>query len=221
VAVVANSEGLKQLALCTAANLPVKVIPNGVDVQQFHPAAATPAGLEVLCVARLIPRKGLHHLVEAMPLVSEARLTIAGSGTEQENLEALAARLGVGERVRFLGAVPHGDLPEVYRAASVFVLPSMNEGVSNTVLEAMASGLPVLLTDTGGTSELLASGENGFLIDATPESIARALQHYLREPQLEERQAAASRKRAESMSWAAAAQAYVELFDQHFARGSS
>lgn len=215
-AVVANSEGLKSLALQTAPRQSIAVIPNGVDTAAFHPASDPPEGLHILSVARLIPRKGLHHLIAAVAQLPDARLTIVGGGTEGPALEALVCSLGVEERVTFAGAVPHEDLPARYRSASVFVLPSLNEGMSNTVLEAVASGLPVLLTDTGGTRELLSDGENGFLIDAEPSAIAAALSRYRENPALLRSHGKASRARAEHFSWAAAAEAYMQLFHDCF-----
>lgn len=220
-AVLANSEGLRTLAHQTAPDQAIAVIPNGVDTSRFSPAASRPERLEILTVARLIPRKGLSSLIEAMPLLPEsARLSIAGDGTQRAELEALARRLGVSERVRFLGALPHASLPEIYRASSVFVLPSQNEGMSNTVLEAMASGMPVVLTDTGGTKELLDDGKNGFRIAMNaPDSIAAALRRYLDDPSLIETHGTASRKRAEARSWSATALAYAEQFERCFGKG--
>ncbi len=124
---------------------------------------------------------------------------------------------GLAGRVRFQGALPNADLPAIYRAASVFVLPSLNEGMSNTVLEAMACGLPVVLTDTGGTSELLEDGRNGYLIEMeSAASIAQVLRRYLEQPDLLALHGAESRQRAEARSWRATADAYAMLFEQHF-----
>lgn len=217
-AVVANSEGLRTLALNTAPHQRIPVIPNGVDTARFHPAPQLPATLEILTVARLIPRKGIHHLISALSLLPPGvRLTIAGSGTERESLERLARQQGMGAQVRFLGPLPNGALPEVYRTASVFVLPSLNEGMSNTVLEAMASGLPLVLTDTGGTQELLSDGVNGFVVEKEcAASIASALRRYVEQPELLAQHGAESRRRAGERSWSATAQAYAALFEEHF-----
>jgi len=218
-AVVANSEGLRALALSSAPHQRIPVIPNGVDTRRFHPAPHLPAPLEILTVARLIPRKGIHHLISALSLLPPGvRLTIAGSGTERESLERLAHQQGLSTQVRFLGPLPNETLPEVYRAASVFVLPSLNEGMSNTVLEAMASGLPLVLTDTGGTQELLSDGLNGFVVEKEcAASIASALRRYMEQPELVARHGAESRRRAGERSWGATAQAYAGLFREHFA----
>ena len=217
-AVVANSAGLRSLALESAPGQAISVIPNGVDTRTFYPADSLPPTFEILTVARLIPRKGLNHLINALALLPDyCSLTIIGSGTEGDALKKQARDLQIEDRVRFLGAMPHEWLPKHYRAASVFVLPSLNEGMSNTVLEAMASGLPVVLTRTGGTDELLTDGENGFAIEqGNATDIVRALRQYLKDDTLLQRHGAESRKRAEAQSWATAAGDYAELFDRYF-----
>ena len=212
-AVVANSAGLRELALRSAPRQGIGVIPNGVDTVRFHPAVACAHAMALLCVARLIPRKGIEDIIHALALLPDASLTVVGTGPAESELRALATRLGVGDRVRWLGQVDHAGLPPIYREASVFVLPSRNEGMSNTVLEALASGLPVLLTATGGTEELLREGENGFTIRAGhPEDIATRIAHYAAHPDERVRHGNASRALAETMSWRAVADAYVHVY---------
>ncbi|MBI1320191.1 MAG: glycosyltransferase [Candidatus Hydrogenedens sp.] len=219
-AVVANSAGLRGLAQKSAPGQPIGVVPNGVDTTRFapDPARTAGAGLRLLCVSRLIPRKGIDSLLHAMVMLNPGvRLEIIGSGAQEDALKALSSSLGVSSRVTFSGALPHADLPERYRSADLFVLPSHNEGMSNTVLEAMASGLPVLLTDTGGTGELLRPGVNGALIEAgNPAHIAEQIQGYLGQGDRLAREGAAARATAERFSWQATAEAYAALFDQHF-----
>lgn len=217
--VVANSVGLHLLANKTAADQMIEVIPNGVDTERFHPPLSPAEGFEILCVARLIPRKGIADLIRAVAqLPPAARLTVIGDGTERDNLKLLAEGLGIAERVRLLGALTHDALPPHYRAAHVFALPSKNEGMSNTVLEAMASGLPLVLTDTGGTAELLEPGVNGVMVPMSdPAALARALMRYLEEPELARAHGAVSRRKSEAMGWKASAEAYLKLFEQHFA----
>lgn len=218
--VVANSVGLSTLAKLSAPEQRIEVIPNGVDTDCFHPSPAAPDGFEILCVARLIPRKGIADLIRAVAaLPPVARLSLIGDGTEGESLKLLAAGLGISERVRFLGSLPHNELPAHYRAAHVFALPSTNEGMSNTVLEAMASGLPLVLTDTGGTAELLEAGANGFVAPmGDPAGLARALLRYLEDPELARAHGARSRQKAESMRWKQSADAYLRLFERHFTK---
>jgi len=221
-AVVANSAGLRELALQTAPQQMIQVFPNGVDIERFAPARkpAEESGLRLLCVSRLIPRKGIDDLLRALALLdSRVYLDIAGGGKQEQELRALCTSLGLDSRVRFLGIVPHEDLPARYQAADLFVLPSHNEGMSNTVLEALASGLPLLLTPTGGTAELLEPGVNGSLIQpGNPASIAAAVSQYLKEPEQIAAQGAASRAKAMLFSWDAVAKAYANLMRERFAR---
>lgn len=217
-AVVANSDGLRRLALETAPNQKIDVIPNGVDTDTFFPAKTPrPDGsLKVLCVARLIPRKGIDYLIEAFATLPDAsaQLTLVGKGNHEDDLKNLVDALGLNKRVAFLGEVRHEDLPAIYRDHDVFVLPSLNEGMSNTVLEAMASGLPLILTDTGGTRELMEDGVNGRVIAMrSADAIADALRAYTLQPEMLRLHGHASRCRAESMSWASVATAYRKIYD--------
>lgn len=156
-AVVANSEGLRELALESSPDQEIGVIHNGIDISEFEPSFGTHDVLKVLCVSRLIERKGVRFLIEAIGRLKNERveLTLIGDGNCEEELKELANGLGVSDRVMFKGYVNHDSIGEIYRNSDLFVLPSQNEGMSNALLEAMASGLPVIVTDTGGTSELL------------------------------------------------------------------
>lgn len=213
--VVANSEELRDLALQSAPNQPIDVIYNGVDTEEFSPGPRDAEGLRVLCVSRLIPRKGIEFLLRALPLLdnAEVRLTIAGTGSQQQELEALAEDLGIRGTVDFRGYVDHDELPPLYRDHDVFVLPSTNEGMSNTALEAMASGLPVILTDTGGAKALLRHGENGFLVrKRSPEDIAEALRTHLSDKTLRAQHGNRSRDIALTKSWRSTAERYAEFY---------
>ncbi|NTW14904.1 MAG: glycosyltransferase family 4 protein [Candidatus Moranbacteria bacterium] len=219
-AVVSNSEGLRELAGKTSPNLDIPVIPNGVDTGQFKPESRTSSdGFRILAVSRLTPRKGIRFLIRAMRPLREAypdrglELLIAGGGDEEESLKALAVTEGVSDVVRFLGRVPHDGLPQVYRDSDVFCLPSLNEGMSNTVLEAIASGLPIVATVTGGTEELVRDGENGFFVAMeSPEDLAEKLGRLVADPALRARMGEASRAHAETMSWSSVAGRYADLY---------
>jgi L-malate glycosyltransferase len=216
--VVANSEGLRELALRTAPAQPIRVIPNGVDVETFRPAASKrTGGLRVLCVSRLIERKGIEYLLRAMAELRGApcTLTLAGTGNLESHLRALCQTLGIGDAVRFLGFVPHEQIVPVYQEHDVFVLPSLNEGMSNTVLEAMACGMPVLMTNTGGASELIEDGANGYLFEArSPKAVADKLRRYLGDPSLAAAHGARARQIAERRSWSGVADAYRSLYTE-------
>ncbi len=218
-AVVANSDGLRDLALQTDS-VQIGVIPNGVDTEEFTPAEAL--ALEwprLMCVSRLIGRKGIDYLIRAMPMIiarrPEATLSIVGEGNLEADLRALARDIKVDKAVRFMGRVEHGDISKHYRAADIFVLPSKNEGMSNTVLEAIASGLPIVSTTVGGNSTLVKNDENGFLVEpADSEALADAVLRIAAAPELARKMGERSRHIAETMSWRNVAAAYVRLYRQ-------
>lgn len=184
------------------------VIPNGVREEALQaPADAAakrrelglpPEAPVVGAVSRLAWKKGIAHLVEAAPrlleAVPEARVVIAGDGALRGELEAQAAALGVGERVIFLGARP--DSIELMAAFDVFVLPSVIEGMSNALLEAMAVGRPVVATDVGGNPEVVVDGETGFLVSpGDPRHLASSVIKLLQAPELAAEMGAAGRRR--------------------------
>lgn len=164
-AVVANSSGLKDLALSSHSDIDIEVIPNGVDVDHFARSERMtfmPKGvLRVVSVGRLIERKGFDVVISAMEGFKNISLTIIGEGPEKQSLIELARKKGVD--VDFVGAVSHDDMVHYYHQSDVFVLASKNEGMSNAMLEAMASGLPVLTTRTGGVEEMCRISADGFV----------------------------------------------------------
>jgi glycogen synthase len=211
--VISNSDGLRDLALETCPGLEMPVIPNGVDTNTFFPAS-TPhesGSVKVLVVSRLTPRKGIRFLIRSLPsLPDHVRLVIAGGGGEKANLDEIAEGLGVSDRIDFRGLVPREKTPDVYRECDIFCLPSLSEGMSNSVLEAIASGLPIVATVTGGTEELVKDGENGFFVKMeSPEDLAEKIGKLASDPGLRSKMGAASRRRAESMSWKKVAEQYI------------
>ncbi len=198
----------------------VTYVPNGVDLNTFKPGPPIPdAGpLHVICVARLIERKGQHHLLQAVKrLVDESiavRLSLVGTGDAQAECEALAQRLGVAQQVEFAGYVPREHIPARVAAAHVFALPSYNEGMAIAALEAMAAGLPVVLTRTGGTDELVEEGVNGLTFDwADVDQLTAHLRRLATDRALARRMGVASRTRAMQFSWDVIAERYLQLFN--------
>lgn len=215
---IANSQGLKELALKSSPKEEIGVIYNGIKIDEFLPGTEKPTNtFNILSVCRLTERKGINYLIDAMEKIlknySKARLVLAGEGDQMENLKTQAKELSISDQVKFLGRVSHEEISKIYQEAHVFVLPSLNEGMSNTMLEALSSGLPIVATDTGGTKELVTEGKNGSIIKMKDsDDIARKIQHLIKNPELRNSMGEESRKKAESMSWQKVAQEYIELY---------
>ncbi len=214
-AVVGNSAGLCELARNFTPGLEVLEIPNGVDTACFAPGVRGEAeGCELLFVGRLAPQKGVDVLLRALALIPKGwRLRIAGDGPEGARLSALAIQLGLGERVQFLGWTQRECLPGMYRSADVFVFPSYDEGMPNVVLEALASGLPIVATRIAGNEQLVEDGANGALVPAgEPEVFAKRLLPLILDRDLRRAMGARSREIAvERFSWGRSAEQYERL----------
>lgn len=170
--VIPNSLGITKLAKMTDPNQSMEIIENGVDTEKFHPKSEGKSYSPIifLSTSRLTPRKGIHHLIEAFAVaVKHARvpleLYLVGDGEQRTMLEERVKELGIEGQVKFLGRINHVELSVIYQQAHVFVLPSKNEGMSNAALEALASGLPLVVSGTGGMEELVTDGKNGLFID--------------------------------------------------------
>jgi glycosyltransferase involved in cell wall biosynthesis len=184
----------------------IEVSYNAVDPERA--AVAAPPGLReqlggsatgtlVLTPARLDAQKGHRVLLEAATEVPDACFLLAGEGPEREGLEARARELGVEDRVRFLGR--REDVPQLLAAADLFALPSLYEGSSLAVLEAMAAGTPVVSSAIGGTDELIEDGRSGLLVPpGDAEALAAALRRALDDRELREALATRARERVDA-----------------------
>lgn len=212
-AITINSPLLTEFAVELGADAGViEWIPNGVrlpdqvatDLERHVPLAA--------CVSNLRPLKGLETLIDAVALLDEPlTIHIFGSGALLGELTERAARAGVADRFVFRGSVD--DVPAQLADFQFAVHPSHGEGMSNAILEEMSVGLPIVATDVGATSQLVADGENGLLVqpgDAV--ALAHALTVMATSPALRKRAGAVSCARAADMSWDSCAQRYESLY---------
>lgn len=214
---LAVSEAMKRdmVALGITAER-IRVHHTGVDLDRFRPcdrAAAKAewgvAGPLVVSLGALIPRKGHEIVIEAVAALPHAMLLIAGEGPERGRLEAQIARLGVADRVRLLGALPHEALPALLGAADVMALASSSEGLANAWVEALACGAPVVITDAGGAREVVTTPAAGRVVARSAEAFAGAITEMLATPpEAETVRAAATR-----FTWPANAAA----LDEHLA----
>lgn len=179
----------------------IDVIPMGVDLTvTFTPQAQVRSPHEILFVGRLVYGKGADVLLEAMPCIlarhPEATLTLVGDGPEKVSLHDTVLRLGLGERVRFVGALSHASLPQHYRGAALLVLPSREEGFGLVLVEAMGCGCPVAASDLPAVRVLLEDGACGGLFrPGDSDDLARVVCELLADPQLVLKQADETRRR--------------------------
>ena len=195
----------------------------GLDADLFRPydrkmcrdQLGLPRSVPVLAtVGALIPRKGQAFVIEALAELPDAILLLAGTGADEAALKSTAERLGVSNRVRFLGSVPHGELPILLNAADVFVLPTASEGLANAWVEALACGTPVVTTPIPGAVELITSPDYGRLAERNSAAIASAVRDLL--ANLPSREAVL--RGAAGFSWQANAETLVAHW-QRLAKG--
>jgi glycosyltransferase involved in cell wall biosynthesis len=210
--------------------LRVERVTKGVDAQEFTPGGPNMRqrfGLEgkrvVVTVARLVPLKNVALLLRAVallaPRVADAHLVVVGDGPESASLEKDAAALGIADRVTFVGSVAQGDTPAWYRTADVFALSSRFDNSPNAVLEAMATALPVVVTDVGGTREFVDAGHGGIIVPPDDAfELARALEFYLTDRHASRIAGSRNRERATAeFSWRVSAQRLLDVYRQTIA----
>jgi glycosyltransferase involved in cell wall biosynthesis len=216
-ALVACSEGLKARALQFLPSVQVEVIPNGVDLQRFHPAEVgqDTGVLRLLTVGRLSVTKRLPLLLEAVELLRGqgcyVHLTVVGGGALEPELRRFLGGKDLRDAVTLTGRRAGSQMPKIYRRHDVYVSASMQEGMSNAMLEAMASGLPIVTTRCEGVDELIA--DNGVVVeDPQPEALVAAIRRLADHHATLRAMSIAARKKAEGFGWDRVADAYLRLY---------
>ncbi len=204
------------------------VVPNGVDLDRFRPASSSPqepaTDVNGVFVGRLIVNKGPQFLMEAMaslaPIHPNLKLVMVGDGPLAEDLVGTARAAGIIDRVEFLGL--RQDVDEVMRRADFFVRPSLVEGMPLTVLEAMATGLPVIASDVAGTGEVIVDGQSGLLVEpGDVAGLVEAMDRVVRDRALRTRLGSGARRRVEeAFSWDATTDQVEEIFGRLVGGGS-
>lgn len=184
---------------------------NGIESTALYPPSryaaqlrAGPYGDYILSSSRLDRAKRLDLLLEAMALTAPpARLLIAGAGPDRERLEGIAARLGLGGRVRFLGFVPDAELVELYAGARAVYYAPVDEDYGFATVEAFGAARPVVTTDdAGGVLEFVEHGVSGLVCPPEPAQLARALDSLVADPARAERLGRAGRPQVAAITWA-------------------
>lgn len=216
----ANGQFLTELAALFEPRRRIISLPNGVDTDRYHPPPQrrNDESLKVLFVGQLIERKRCRALIDTMRFLGRqgiaAELTLVGDGPLRSDLESASRHLPNGIRVTLTGFISRKEMPEVYRAHEVLVQPSKAEGISNVVLEGLASGLCVV-GSRAAVGELLDHEESGIILDdVEPQNVGRALRLLSERPEVRRRMQLASRRIAENRSWDSA----VESLERSLSR---
>ena len=218
--VVALSRGLREIARRTDPKVRIDVIPNGIEANLFTPGTGperTGDGpFRLITVSRLINRKGIDHLIEAVASLRESidlRLQIVGLGNFMDQLREKVQTTGTGDIVEFHGYCPREELPELYRQADLFALPSLAESFGLVFAEAMACGLPILGGRTGGVPDLVHESNGILVTPGNVDEIRDAIRALHAQPDL--RRAMSSNNRArvlENYAWDSVARRYAQIY---------
>jgi len=191
------------------------VIPNGINLGEFDNLSKENLRIElrigqdekvIIYIGRLYPVKGVEYLIKAMNLIKNkepnTKLILIGDGSEKEKLREMVKKLNLDDCVIFLPQVSNQNIPKYTVASDVFVLPSLSEGFPLTILEAMASGLPIVTTRICGLPEIIKEGENGFLVEpANPEQLAEKILFILENDESRAKISANNKESVKQYSW--------------------
>ena len=236
--VIVVSDGHERDFLARLYGVPpdkVAVVPGGVDVNLFYPRSRDEARVRlgltedniILCVGRLDPLKGIDLALASSALLKDdqrIKIVLVGGDLdkdpEAQRLAALSDSLGISDRVRFEGAVPHEELPWYYSAADLLMVPSYYESFGLVALEAMACGTPVVAARVGGLPSLVKDGENGYLVPwHRPEPFAERLEVLFLHNDLRDQMGQAAYRYAKEMSWETVAHRFVSLYKDLISKG--
>jgi glycosyltransferase involved in cell wall biosynthesis len=230
--IATSTDEVTELLRLGALRRRITVVPSGVDVEQFSPDGPTAERTDrprVLCIGRLVPRKGFDTVIRALAAVPDAELVIAGGSAElagdpeANRLLRLAERFGVADRVRLVGAVPRPDMPALLRSADVVVCTPWYEPFGIVPLEAMACGVPVIASAVGGFLDTVVDGATGTLVPPRrPDRLASAIRKLLAEPFWREAYGTAGVDRARSRySWDRIAAGTLAVYEDVLGRAAA
>jgi glycosyltransferase involved in cell wall biosynthesis len=196
-----------------------RVIPNVVDLSLFHPASIRrhEQQAHIVVTRNLEPIYGIDTALQAFAIVSSrmsARMTVAGEGPERTRLEELAVRLGIADKVRFAGRLGRDAMAALYRDADLMLNASTVDNMPNAILEAYATGVPVVSTNAGGIPHIARDGDTALLVPAgDAQALAQAACRVLGDPELARRLAEQGLEQARGYAWSAVGRSWLELYD--------
>jgi glycosyltransferase involved in cell wall biosynthesis len=207
----AGAEFMRGFCPTPADEAKIRRVYNPFDVAAVAPRKTVPDGVPTITSGgSLVEQKGLGYLLDAVGRLREdnveCRVELVGEGADRENLERQVERLGLGDRVEFLGTLPNHAFLDRMRASHAFVLPSVPastgcmDGIPNVLIESMALGVPTISTSISGIPELIEDGVSGLLVPPRDvEGLAAAIRRLLEDPELQRSCSSAGRTRIESM----------------------
>ncbi len=206
--------------------LPAGIVPNIIDLERFRAAQDNdrPTTPHLVVARNLEPIYDIPAALRAFALIRkslpDARLTVAGSGPERAALERLSCELGIEKSVLFCGTRNRDEMAALYRSATVLLNPSQVDNMPNSVLEAMASGVPVVSTNVGGLPFILRDDVTGLMVPASdPQAMANAVLRVVGDPELARRLAAAATLDVEQYAWTHVRQRWADVYRDAIAGG--
>ncbi len=215
---IANSQGLKDMALKFYDKKSFDIIPNGVDTEVFYPIEKADSDeFKILFVSRLIERKGLQFIIPQLQKIQDStekkvKLVVVGDGPYREQLETITWEYKVADMVEFVGQKNKKEIVPFYQNADLFILPSAKEGMPNVVLEAMACGLPIIMTPCEGSKELVQ--DNGYILLTS--EMGEKIQQLLRNKEMLQKLGHNSRRIVEEQfCWGHVVENYLTLMSKY------
>ena len=194
-----------------------RIVPNIIDLEKFHPRDTRPGDIHVVVARNLEPLYDIASGLRALALLLRrhpgARMSVAGSGPERGNLERLAAELGIADKVCFTGRLDSQEMAALYRDATLSLNTALADNMPNSVLEALACGLPVVSTDVGGVSHLVRHGETALLVKpGDAEAMAGAMASLIEEGGLRETLVCNGRAHVQAFTWRAVGPQWLGIY---------
>lgn len=229
ITVVSSAIKSEAVARFSGLNLEEKitVIPMGIELTKFNGKPRTDAEIpsKLLFVGRLSEKKGVEYLIRALRILKDKNeafnLTIAGDGSERDKLEALTSKLGLNEDIKFIGAYDNKNLINFFNEHDIFIGPSVEaqngdkEGLPVTFMEAMAGGIPAVVSNTPGVTDLITNGHDGLIVEQkNPEQIAEAVLKLKNDFELRNQISQNAIITAQNYNWKNIVKKYYELFEK-------
>lgn len=221
--IVANSSTLANICTKFDSFKEIPVIPNGVDSSLFYPdknKTFSNIPVQLLFASRLMPQKGIEMLIKACGILKQRevknyKLTVVGDGHLKPLMYSMIKEMSLENYINHIGWTTLEELPDYYRNADAFILPSSMEGMPSVILQAMSCGLPIIVTKVDGFSEIFEENVNGLSVEFNNSAqLADAMETIINSPEMRERMSKASIEKAKYFSWESIANSYLNLYEK-------